>query len=64
MTSINFFNFFQIMGYLTDVYAGGYTVFPMIGAFIPPTKGSVALWWNMDQVLVAASAVNYPKSQC
>ena len=37
-----------IMGYLTDVQAGGYTVFPFAGAFVKPKKGSMVMWWNMD----------------
>ena len=36
------------MGYLSDVVAGGYTVFPNIGAFVRPTRGSMVVWWNMD----------------
>jgi len=38
-----------IMGYLSDVPLGGNTVFPTIGAFVKPNKGSVVIWWNMDK---------------
>ena len=32
-----------------SVISGGYTVFPLAGAAVKPERGSVVLWWNMDQ---------------
>ena len=45
------------MGYLSDVLAGGYTVFPLVGAYVPPIKGSVVMWWNMDQVNICRTTL-------
>jgi len=33
--------------YMSDVYAGGYTVFPVIGVKLVPEKNSMAFWYNL-----------------
>ena len=45
----HFVIYMQIMGYLTEVGAGGNTVFPFVGAFSKPVKHAVVVWWNMDR---------------
>jgi hypothetical protein len=32
------------MGYLTNVEAGGYTVFTSLGLYVHPLKGDALLW--------------------
>jgi hypothetical protein len=36
------------MIYLSDVEAGGRTVFPTIGVSVPPEAGSALFWFNLD----------------
>ncbi|XP_072045346.1 prolyl 4-hydroxylase subunit alpha-1-like isoform X2 [Amphiura filiformis] len=35
-----------VLFYLSEVEAGGFTVFPELGIYIPPVKGSAAFWYN------------------
>ncbi|XP_013109460.2 prolyl 4-hydroxylase subunit alpha-1 [Stomoxys calcitrans] len=39
------------MFYLTDVTEGGYTIFPEVGVFAKPTKGSMVMWPNLHKSL-------------
>jgi len=34
---------------MSDVDAGGYTVFTEIGLKVPPVKGGAAFWWNLKK---------------
>ena len=36
-----------VIYYMSDVEAGGFTVFPEIGVKLKPTKGSCAVWYNL-----------------
>ena len=35
------------MVYLSDVEAGGHTVFPQPGISVKPMEGSALFWWNL-----------------
>ena len=41
------------MGYMTDVTAGGFTVFPALGLFVEPAKGDALLWMTEKNDLVS-----------
>ena len=48
--NVNSKNFISIHEIFYSIpVAGGYTVFPFVGAWVRPVKGSVVVWWNMDQ---------------
>ena len=36
-----------IMAYISDVQAGGFTAFPMLGLSMKPEKGSAVFWMNV-----------------
>ncbi len=38
-----------VIYYLTDVQAGGYTVFVDLGVKLRPVKGSCAVWYNLKR---------------
>ena len=43
--------FCTFMIYLTDVEAGGRTVFPTIGVSVAPKLGDALFWFNLDSGL-------------
>ena len=40
------------MVYLSDVEAGGHTVFPNLGLSVPPARGSALFWHTVNSVVI------------
>ena len=39
------------MVYLSDVEAGGHTVFPNLGLSVPPVRGSALFWHTINSMV-------------
>lgn len=54
------------MGYMTDVTAGGFTIFPGLGLFVQPAKGDALFWLTVKNDLVrhyfSLSLIHYIQS--
>ena len=46
------------MVYLSDVEAGGHTVFPNLGLSVPPVKGSALFWHTINSMVSDSWQIN------